>query len=441
MGGLQPITADLRKPEAAGGRVARAKPSEVVFGLCKFEQRSPSVIIDMDTHILPRDIYDYVEGPAAARKPVYEFDASGKLVNWSFPGWHFVEGTTPLWPPGSGAGYTGLSDIDARLEDHRKLGIDRQLLLPQYTATLFNYTLDPELAIAMAHSYNVSIHKLMKAYPDEFMGAALVALQDVPSAISEMEWAHRNGFQAVAIDKVFPVRHHAFSEALGSHRELWPFFRRAEQLGMPVVLHNVQHGHRISNIMLFQQDGLDIASPAEGHLSLMSLCTSGLFDDFPALRVVFTEAGSSFIKPLVERFDAAYSKAPLNYEDEDASARFHRRVTIGPKRLSAGKRLTAVENFDPKNKHPVSHYFRHNILFTIETEEAELADSIRYLGATQFLFATDYPHDDPGGRMKWKDVALLQDHPDITEADKALIRAGNALSILCNMEGKAHAVA
>ena len=212
----------------------------------------------MDTHILPRDIYDYVEGPSAARKPVYEFDAKGKLVKWSFPGWHTVEGTTPLWPPGSGAGYPGMTDIDARLEDYRKLGIEKQLLLPQYTAVLFNYTLDPELAVAMAHSYNVSILNLTKQYPAQFIGAALVALQDVPSAISEMEWAHRNGFAAVAVDKVFPVRQHAFSEALGSHRELWPFFRRAEQLGMPVVLHNVQHGHRISNIMIFQQDGLDI---------------------------------------------------------------------------------------------------------------------------------------------------------------------------------------
>jgi len=388
------------------------------------------VIIDMDTHILPRDIYDYIEGPAADRRPVFEFDASGKLLNWTFPGWHTVQGTTPMFPPGSGAGYTGMTDIDARLEDHVRLGIDRQLLLPQYTATLFNYTLDADLGLAMAHSYNLSILNLIKSYPGYFIGAALVALQDVPGAISELEWAHRNGFACVALDKVFPVRAHPFSETLGSHKELWPFFRRAEALRMPVILHNIQHGHRISNMMMFQHDGLDIACPAEGHLSLASLCTSGLLDDFPELRIVFTEAGSSFIKSLLDRFDAAHAGQTLNYEDEDASARFHRRVTVGPKRLSAGKRLTGVENFDPKNKQPMSYYFRRNILFTIETEELELADSIRRLGATQFLFATDYPHDDPGGRMKWKDVALLRDHDDITEADKELIRSGNAYTIL-----------
>lgn len=388
------------------------------------------MIIDMDTHILPQDIYDYVEGPSADRKPVFEFDREGVLVKWDFPGWHHVKGTTPLPPPGAGGKHKGLTNLDVRLADYQKLGIEKELLLPQFSAILFNYTLDAELAIQMAHSYNLSILRLLKAYPEHAIGSALVALQDVPTAIAEMEWAKANGFQTLALDKVFPVREHQFSEPLGSHRELWPFFKRAEELGMPLILHNIQHGHRISNMNMFQRDGLDIVSPAEGQLSLISLCTSGLFDDCPDLRVVFTEAGSAFIAPLLERFDAGFTKPPLNYEDEDASARFHRRVVPGGERLSAGKRLTPVEEFEIKSKHPVSYYLKRNVLFTIETEEPELPESINALGASQFLFATDYPHDDPGGRMKWKDVELLRAHPKISEADKDLIRSKNALNIL-----------
>ncbi|MCW5574902.1 MAG: amidohydrolase [Burkholderiales bacterium] len=384
----------------------------------------------MDTHILPKDIYDYVEGPSADRKPVFEFDQNNMLVGWKFPGEFCLKGTTPLPPPGAGGKHKGLTNMDARLEDYRKLGIDKQLLLPQFSAILFNYALDPELAVQMAHSYNLSILKLMKSHPSELVGAALVALQDVPSAISEIEWAKGSGFQAISLDKVFPVRAHQFSETLGSHRELWPFFKRAEELGMPIVLHNIQHGHRISNLSIFQRDGLDILSPAEGQLSLLSLCTSGLFDDFPNLKVVFTEAGSAFIKPLIERMDAAFVKAPLNYEDEDATARFHRRVVPGSERLSAGKRLTSLEEYENRNKEPVSHYFKKNLFFTIETEEPELADSIGLIGASQFLFATDYPHDDPGGRMKYKDVELLREHPGISEGDKELIRSKNALAML-----------
>lgn len=388
------------------------------------------MIIDMDTHILPRDIYDYVSGRSADRRPRFEFDAEGVLVKWDFPGNHHVKGTTPLPPPGAGGKHKGISDMDVRLHDYLKLGIEKQLLLPQFSAIFFNYTLDPELALEMAHSYNLSILNLLKKHPGELIGSALVALQDVPTAISEMEWAKQNGFQAIALDKVFPVREHQFSETLGSHRELWPFFKRAEALGMPLVLHNIQHGHRISNLPVFQRDGLDIASPAEGQLSLVSLCTSGLFDDCPDLKVVFTEAGSAFIKPLIDRFDAAFVKAPLNYEDEDAQARFHRKVVPGSERLSAGKRLTPLADYENRNKEPVSHYFRKNLFFTIETEEPELPDSIELLGASQFLFATDYPHDDPGGRMKYKDVQLLRENPRITEADKDIIRSHSAASML-----------
>ncbi|MEO7762522.1 MAG: amidohydrolase family protein, partial [Casimicrobiaceae bacterium] len=235
----------------------------------------------MDTHILPFDIYDYVEGPAADLRPVFEFDNAGVLAKWSFPGNHVVRGTTPLSPPGTGSHYKGMSDIEFRLEEFEKLGIGRQLLLPQYSAILFHYALEPELAFQMAHSYNLSILRMLQKYPQQLIGSALVALQDVPTAIAEMEWANQNGFQTIALDKVFPVRAHPYSETLGAHRELWPFFRRAEQLGMPLVLHNIQHGHRISNLPIFQRDGLDILCPAEGQLSLMSLCTSGLFDDFP----------------------------------------------------------------------------------------------------------------------------------------------------------------
>ena len=388
------------------------------------------MIIDMDTHILPRDIYDYMEGPTADQRPQFEYDKDGLLVKWSFPGNFQVKGTTPLPPPGAGGKHLGLSNMDVRLEEFRKLGIDKQILLSQFSAIYFNYTLDPELAFQMAHSHNIAIMNLLKKYPNELIGAALVALQDVPTAIAEMEWAKKNGFQAIAMDKVFPVREHQFSETLGSHRELWPFFKRAEELGMPIVLHNVQHGHRISNMMIFQRDGLDTLCPAEGQMSLASLCTSGLFDDFPNLKMVFTEAGSAFIKPLLDKLDAAFVKPPLNYEDEDATARFHRRVVPVSERLSAGKRLTPLAEYEVKNKQPASEYFKKNLFFTIETEEPELPESVELLGASQFLFATDYPHDDPGGRMKYKDVELLRDNPRITEDAKQIIRYKSAAAML-----------
>ena len=172
-------------------------------------------------------------------------------------------------------------------------------------------------------------------------------------------------------------------------------------------------------------DGLELFAAPDCHMSLMSLVTSGLLDEYPTLNFVFTEAGTAFIRPLLERFDSAFKDPPLDYDDEEASPRYNRHIE-----MLNGRRMTSPEVYRHKNKLLPSEYFKKNMLFTIETEEEELPESIELLGASQFLFATDYPHDDPGGRMKWKDVELLRSNTSISEPDKELIRSGNALSML-----------
>ena len=383
------------------------------------------MIIDADTHFLPPDTYDYMGSEWDALRPRFVWDDQGFVTGVNFPGAPpAVPGATALPPPGTGSRYRGKYYMDERLRDYEKLGIDQQFLFPQLTATVFSYLVEPRLACAMAHSWNLSILKLMREHPAKLIGGALVALQDVAGAIREMEWARQNGFRAVILDKVYPVREHCYSDPYGNHRELWPFFARAQALGMPLFLHNVQHGHRITNLMNYQFNGLDVLAPQEGQMSLVSLITSGLLDDFPKLNFVFTEAGVAFIKPLAAHLDAWFDNAVVDYESEDAAPRFNYR------KLAGGKRLVSDADYKSKNKEAPSYYFKTNLFFTIETEEPELPEAMNLFGATQFLFATDYPHDDPGGRMKYKDVELLAAIRDISEADKELVRYKNAERLL-----------
>lgn len=380
------------------------------------------MIIDCDTHIMPRDAFEDMPPELRDQSPVLEYDAQGLLVDIKFPGGPAqVPGTTPLGPPGSGAKMKGLVDLDVRLADFPVLKIDHQFILPQL-AGWWTYMIDAPLAIAIARSYNRSNLRLMERFGDLLAGVAIVPLQDVPAAIREMEWARGEGFKAIMLDKVYPVKEHPYGESLGSHKELWPFFRRAEELGMPMYLHNIQHGHRISNLPNFQRDGLYLFAPQEGQVSLVSLITSGLLDDFPGLEFIFTEAGTGFIKPLVERLDAAFDGPPMDY-DAEADSDVTRAVKA---KLRRNRAFYGPEVFLEKNKEPASHYFRKNFYFTIETEEAELPEAIDFLGAERFLFATDYPHDDPGGSMKFRDVELLAANRKISEEAKELIRCGNA---------------
>ena len=375
---------------------------------------------------MPRDAFDDVKGRLAASKPNLQFNGQGLYIDVDFPGYPAeVPGTSPLLAPGSGAMYKSLWDPVSRMADYdQRLCIEQQVALPQFSGW-WSYLIEPELACRMARSHNQALLRLMKLYPGRLLGAALIPLQDVPASIREMEWATDNGFCSVVLDKVYPVKEHAYSEPLGSHREIWPFFKRAEELSVPIYLHNVQHGHRLSNLPQFQRDGLYIFAPPEGQMSLVSLITSGLLDDFPALQFIFTEAGTSFIKPLVQRLDKVLESPPVDYDDQEAPLSNRVLTNVG-ERLRRARALYPANIFLEKNKRAASYYFKNNFYFTIETEEPELVEAVEFLGAERFLFATDYPHDDPGGRMKFEDVRLLRENPKIPEEAKELIRWQNA---------------
>ncbi len=162
------------------------------------------MIIDCDTHFMPRNAFDYVGKEFLDRKPILKFDETGILTDVAFPGEPpRVRGTTPLPPPGSGAQYPGNSDMELRLAEYERMGIGPQFILPQFTGW-WSYLIDPSLANALAHSWNLSMLRLMREYPTTIYGVALVALQDVPGAIREMEWAKENNFPAVVL--ITPIR-------------------------------------------------------------------------------------------------------------------------------------------------------------------------------------------------------------------------------------------
>ena len=383
------------------------------------------MIIDCDSHITPRDAFDYMDGETAHQRPAMRFSAEGHHIETEFPKQPSeVPGTTPSPAVGSsGANYDGMYDIRARVRDLETMGVDRQVLIPQFSPWYWSYLIEPGLGTAIAHSYNLSVLKILREYPGKFLAAALVALQDLPGSIREMAWALENGFKTVVLDETYPVREHPYGEALGTREEIWPFFAKAEEFGAPIFLHRVQHGHRILNVPKFLKFGMDFFAPDDGQMTVVSLVTSGLFDAFPRLQVVHTETGTAWIKPMVEKLDASFAHPPVNYIDDNPLPRSRRKLP------ARAKKLIPQELAEERNKLPPSHYFRNNLFFTIETEEPELTDAVEYLGADRFLFATDYPHDDPGGRMKYRDVEIFNLQRKFSESDKEKIRWKNAAGL------------
>lgn len=378
------------------------------------------MIVDCDTHFFPKDAFDYLEGALADRRPRLIFDGDVLRDIEFAEGPYAIEAATPLPAPGSGAHYGGMADGPTRMAQYAKLGIEKQLVLPQFTGW-WSYLIEPELGHGIAHSLNVSMLRFAQENPGAVMPVALVAMQNVRSAIAELVWAHANGFPAVVLDYVFPVPENNLGVPTAVRRELWPFFAKCEELDMPIYFHAVQHGHRLVNLRNFQMDGLDIFVPSEAQMNLVALITTGLLDKYPGLKIIHAEQGASYIKPLAEWLDRLHGPVIAAYEEGEGATPGYRR-----KLAAKAPQLVTPEERNEKNRHLPSHYFRTNFYWTIETEEPELIEGIDFVGADRFLFATDYPHDDPGGAKKFEDVELLAANDRMSEAVKDQLRHGNA---------------
>lgn len=395
------------------------------------------MIIDCDTHVMLPDAFAYLPPELAPLAPRLEFQAEdGSYDVVEFPGRPApVLGSFPQRRTGNKL--RGAAFLEDRIEDFEKLGVQQQMIMSNFTGW-WSYLIEPELGAAMAHSHNVSMHKAMERYPDRYLGIALVALQNVNSSIDELEWARDHGFKAAVVDHAYPVREHPFGTSLGEHRELWPFFAKAQELEMPLFIHNVLHGHSIQNFPRLLPFALDELGRTDAQVNAVSLIESGLLDEYPALQFIVAEQGTGWLKPTGDLLDARFQRKPRDFAGEEivgqAAADLLAARNASGLDVDAARASTAMQrkNAVPpalrgkQNQQPPSHYLRRNFTFTIETEEAELPEAIQYLGAERFLFATDYPHDDPGGSMKWRDVELLHVNQRISEDDKELLRSGNA---------------
>jgi len=172
------------------------------------------MIIDCDTHIIPRDAFDTIDEKLKQLRPLLYFDKEGLYTHSDFPAKPApVPGTTPL-PSysksrgGSGTDLLGMTDIEVRLKDLQRLGVDQQVILPQFTPWAWSNLLEPHLAAAIARCYNQSIVTIMRQHPKKFIGVAHAPLQDVEAGIREVEWARNNGFKAVVVDYTFAVKEH-----------------------------------------------------------------------------------------------------------------------------------------------------------------------------------------------------------------------------------------
>jgi aminocarboxymuconate-semialdehyde decarboxylase len=192
-----------------------------------------------------------------------------------------------------------LNDVPARLAWMAAAGIDVQLVAPWMD--LAGYELPPEDGLWLASVQNDSAAALRAAHPDRFRVAAAVPLQAPDLAAAELRRAVTElGHEAVQIG--------ARVGELGlDDPSLAPFWRAAEDLDVPVIVHPAELDvpERMRRLFLH----ILVGNPAETTFAAAALLLGGVLEDHPRLRVLLVHGGG-FVPYQIGRLDRGFTAAP-----------------------------------------------------------------------------------------------------------------------------------
>jgi len=324
--------------------------------------------IDIHTHVVPENF------PAYAGK--------GREVPWpAMAEAHACHRHVMI----SGKVYRTVSDgswsVPRRIEDMGTMRVTRQALSPM--PELLSYWLPLEDAKVLIRFLNEEIARMVALAPERFIGLGCVPLQDVDSAIRELELV-RSSLKFPGVE----IASHVNGVSIGDAR-FERFFATAETLGMAIFVHALRPAGQDRIVGAFSEQA--VCFPGDIALAAASMITGGIAARHPNLRIAFSHGGGG-LSLLLPRLVHAWNAIPKAKESLAESPLAYARRFYYDALL-----------FEPKA-----------VRFAAET-----------YGASQLMIGSDYPFNmgdaDPLGTAEKAgfDAAALQ-----------AMRAGNALRFL-----------
>jgi aminocarboxymuconate-semialdehyde decarboxylase len=289
-------------------------------------------------------------------------------------------------PLAKGAGGGGGNQVlgPQRLELMDKTGVDVQALTIN---GFWWYDADRELAQRIVKVQNEGLAKWVSTHPDRFVAMASVALQHPDLAAQQLEdGVKRLGLRGASIGG------HVNGEDL-SLPKYDPFWAKAAELGVPVVMHPGGADNIIKDGALRGRGDLGniIGNPLETTYFLSRLIFDGTIDKYPGLRVCAAHAGG-YLPSYLGRTEAAC-------------------VVRG--------------NANCANKRKPSEYLKSQIMAdTMVFSDEGLRHLVAEMGVGQVVYGTDVPFNWP------VTVDLILNAKFLSDADKVAILSGNLMKLL-----------
>jgi aminocarboxymuconate-semialdehyde decarboxylase len=250
--------------------------------------------------------------------------------------------------------------------------VARQAISPM--PELLSYWLLLEDAKLMNRYVNEQIAAMIEQAPDRFIGLGGVSLQDVETAVREMEYALKTlKFSGVEIAS------NVTGVSIGDAR-FEPFFAAAEKMGAAIFVHALHPAGEDRIVGAFPEQA--VCFPGDIALGCASMITGGIAAHHPKLRIAFSHGGGAMCV-LLPRLVHAWKMIPKAKES-----------------LAESPAVTA------------RRFYYDELVF----DPAAVKFVIDSFGATQICIGTDYP------------FALGDFHP-LDTLDKAGIDGGTLAAI------------
>jgi len=244
-------------------------------------------------------------------------------------------------------------------------------------------------AIDRSRRSNDYLAEHVAKYPKRLNGFAALPMQDPQAAAQELTRCVKELGFCGALVNGFTQLNEADSAVFYDLPQYRPFWATVQQLDVPFYLHP---RFPLATRQQAYEGHAWIAGSAWGFavetsIHALRLMGSGLFDEYPKLRVILGHLGEG--------------------------------LPFGIWRVDHRIARTSVR---PKAKLPIAQYLRDN--FYITTSGAfrtqALIDTMTEVGADRILYSVDYPYEDMNEAAEWFDKA------PISEPDRLKIACGNA---------------
>jgi predicted TIM-barrel fold metal-dependent hydrolase len=199
-----------------------------------------------------------------------------------------------------------LGDLGAlRLREMDEAGIDIQVLSEAEPGV---QNLAPEVAVPLARVSNDLLHEAVKRSPGRFAGFATLPTPDPAAAARELERTVKElRFCGAMVHG--SSRGHFLDE-----RQFWPIFESASALDVPIYLHPCTPQPAVFDT--YYKDYPELGRAALGFgiemaVQASRLVVSGVFDEFPKLRIILGHLGEALPFVLWRADDTLSRRAKL----------------------------------------------------------------------------------------------------------------------------------